>query len=195
MKQQDCSKPEVETILLQSVLCSKKVRLVASAKSELFEKLHKDTDIRFQPDPHHIKISSFLMKDFVILQGSIEGNLIVDNVHHTRITLLFQEEIVCEGACPGDVLKHTPPVIEGVIPPQTVGGLREGSCTIIFKVIVSTQITVIREKLGEITVNVIGDINDDRCKSSSPSDAVVPKGDCHHCHDIPTKNHQKTTDQ
>ncbi len=167
-----CSKPELETILIQSVICSKEIRLVASAKTNLVH--NHDMNIRFVPDQHNIKITGYLLKDFIVLQGSVQGDIIINHECYTRVTLLFQEEIVCEGVCPGDVLSHTEPILEGVIPPQCIMGDGGQKNTIIFKVILSTQVTVVREKIGKISINIIGDVNEDRCRVSNQMDAVVP---------------------
>lgn len=186
MEQLNCSKPELETVLIQSVLCSKKVQLAASVKTELMKEAFHNMHVKFIPDPHSIKIAHFLMKDLIIIQGSIDGDLILNNHHHSKITLLFQDEIACDGVCPGDVLKHTHPILKGVIPPQTVTSLQQNYCTVILKVILTAQVTVIREKLGTISVNILDDINEDRCTTPIPMDATIycnkenhtPNNDC-----------------
>lgn len=176
-----CVKPGIEPVLIQSVICSKKVRVVSASKTEIKKSPYEDVHVRFSPDAHSIKVEGILMKDFIILQGSITGSLFINECFTERITLLFQEELFCEGVCPGDVLKITKPILEGSIPPQEIKSFEKDSCTFIFKIILSMQVTAIREKIGDVAVTIYDDVNEDRCISQTHNEAVVTcKADQHH---------------
>lgn len=183
-----------ETVLIQSIICSKKVKLIAFAKTKL--KKINSMDIQFIPDPSSIQITTTLLKGLIVIQGFVKGSVIVDGRFVKKITLSFQEEVICEGACPGDELKHTKPILEGILPPQVIPNEDHDGHFVQFKVIFSIQITVIREKIGTISVTIIGDVNEDRCKHQTSTTAVIPfemekaiqdekeSHDCHcHCHD------------
>jgi hypothetical protein len=161
-----------EAVLIQSVICTKKVKLIAFAKTKI-KKIHS-RDIQFIPDLSSIQINTTLLRDLIVIQGFVKGSVIIDGRCVKKITLSFQEEVPCEGACPGDVLKHTNPILEGVLPPQVIPNDDCEGNSIIFKVIFSIQVTVIREKLGKISVTIIGDINENRCKQQAPPTAVIP---------------------
>ncbi|APH04280.1 hypothetical protein [Bacillus weihaiensis] len=161
-----------EAVLIQSVLCSKKSILKAHSKTILKNK--KCHSVQFIPDNSSITIKGTLIKDLVVLQGSILGSLIVNGKHQKNITLFFQEEVTCEGACPGDSLKLTDPFVEAIIPPQVVSdGYHD---VVVLKVILVVQTTVIREKIGKINVTILGDVNENRCKTPPTTPSVI------HCH-------------
>ncbi|MFD2747564.1 hypothetical protein ACFSTH_14845 [Paenibacillus yanchengensis] len=100
---------------------------------------------------------------------------IVDQL--VSFNLPFQAETECPGACPGDDLQETTPIVEAVLDPvitpviDALGGLVALS-TITLKVIIRTQITVSREKLVQAGVTVLGDINPDRCTVLQPTTAT-----------------------
>ncbi|MFD2114196.1 hypothetical protein ACFSTH_14850 [Paenibacillus yanchengensis] len=159
-----------EAVLVQSVLCSKKVNLIAFEHKSL-HKIKKEI-IQFIPDLTSIKLNTTLLKDMIIVQGFIVGNIIIDERVVIKTTLSFQEEVICEGVCPGDVVKHTTPVLVGVLPAQVIPGDSTFD-DVVFKVVLSTQVTVIREKLGTISVNLMGDINEHRCETPTNTGLVV----------------------
>ncbi|WP_227938076.1 hypothetical protein [Alkalihalobacillus deserti] len=171
-----------EAVLIQSVICSKKVKLIAHTKTTL--KRIKSGNSQFIPEVSSIQINATLLKDLIVIQGFIKGSIIVDGKLVKNTTLPFQEEIFCDGICPGDVLKHTSPSLEGVLPPQFIPHEGHEGCNIVFKVILSIQATVVREKLGTINVTIIGDINENRCKSPfNPSLIVSCDGEKETCED------------
>lgn len=189
-KREACLKNE--TVLIQSVICSKKVKLIAFAKTKI--KKIKSMDIQFIPDLSSIQITTTLLKGLIVIQGFVKGSVIVDGRFVKKITLSFQEEVICEGACPGDELKHTKPILEGILPAIVIPNEDHDGHFVQFKVIFSIQVTVIREKIGTISVTIIGDLNEDRCKHQTSTIAVIPfemekemkdeseSHDCH-CHD------------
>ncbi|WP_227938071.1 hypothetical protein [Alkalihalobacillus deserti] len=176
-----------EAVLIQSVICSKKVKLIAHANTSL--KRIKSANIQFVPELSSIQINGTLLKELIVIQGFIKGSIIVDGKRVKNTTLSFQEEVFCEGICPGDILKHTNPFLEGVLPPQVLPNEGHEGSNIVFKVILSIQATVIREKLGTISVTIMGDVNENRCKSSLNQTLVVScdeekeKDEDEHCYD------------
>lgn len=180
-KGEKCTKPDLETVLVQSVICSKMLRLAGTAKTDISNKFMHMMDIRFVPDTHSIELTAHLLQDLIVVQGQMRGDLVINHECFTKVNLMFQEEIVCEGVCPGDVVKMTNPILVGVIPPQKLSNDNE-SCVLFFKAIIRTQVTVIREKLGTVAIQIIGDVNDDRCYSPVRFDTVVRADDCNDCY-------------
>nr|WP_263327324.1 hypothetical protein [Neobacillus sp. Marseille-Q6967] len=160
-----------EAILIQSVICSKKVKLIAQANTCL--KKLKNKNVQFIPELSSVQITGTLLKDLVVIQGFIKGVVIVDGKCVKKITLSFQEEVICEGACPGDTLKLTTPILEGTLPPQVIPNHGHEGSTVVVKVILSVQATVVREKIGTVSVTIIGDINEDCCKQPPCSPTVI----------------------
>ncbi|MCM3735300.1 hypothetical protein M3215_05580 [Bacillus cytotoxicus] len=183
-----------EAVLIQSVVCSKKIRLIAHSNACV--RRIKNKNIQFVPDLMSIKLTGTLLKDLIVIQGSIKGSIVIDGKCLQKITLLFQDETVCEDVCPGDILKHTDPILEGVLPPQVILEEEHHDNCVVFKVILSIQATVVREKLATISVSIIGDINENRCQPQfTPTSIItcevprksceVPREpcECHHCND------------
>lgn len=178
-KQQKPCKPEVECLKVNSVICSKTVQKVAEITLPTLDVgIPADTDLALVdfnvvPIPSRIVMRGTLVNGKVINSGyvPVAVTIIIAGVSLPSFTLNlpFQEETDCPGACPGDDLQETQPVIEAVLTPVftpqvTVAGVTLAG-TVTFKVIIRTQITVSREKLVYSSVNVIGDINEDRCET------------------------------
>jgi len=161
-----------EAVLIQSVVCSKKVKLIAFATTCEERKHH--ANLQFVPDLSTTRITGTLLKDLIVIQGHIKGSVIADGRCLKKVNLTFQEEIMCKNICPGDTLKHTEPVLEGVLPPQVIPGVGHEPGKIVFKIILSIQATVIREKLGTISVQIIGDINENRCNTAQNPAVIIP---------------------
>jgi len=182
-KQQPCPSPSVECLKVLSVVCTKNVQKVA----ELSVPAAAILPAAFPPaslplisfsnvtaNPNGIVMRGTLVEGKVINSGfvPITATLnVLDGLIPTPIpisfNLPFQEETECPGACPGDDLQETVPVIEAVLEPVITPGIEVGGVlalgTITFKVIIRTQITVSREKLVQAGVTVLGDLNPDRC--------------------------------
>lgn len=172
----DC-KPSVECLKVNSVICSKTVSKVAELTVPAVDiGIPADTDLALVdftvvPNPSRIVMRGTLVNGVVINSGyvPVAVSIVVAGVELPSITinLPFQEETNCPGACAGDDLQETQPVIEAVLnpvftPQLSVGGINLAG-TVTFKVILRTTITVSREKLVYSAVNVIYDINEDRC--------------------------------
>lgn len=170
-----------EPVLIQSVICAKEVKLVAHTKTDL--KVDNCSQIQFVPDLITTEIQGTLLHDLIILQGFIKGSIIVNNQCIKKITLPFQEEIKCDGVCPGDTLKQTTPTLKGVVPPQIIPCEEDSYSYVVFKVILGLQITVIREKIGTVAVTIIGDVDENRCNLTSTPPQII-------CYQEPPK-HEK----
>jgi|GEM_PF-6433010 len=186
-----------EAVLVQSVVCTKKVKLIAYVNTS--QKGMHSSNIQFIPDLTTTEIKGTLLKDLMVIQGHVVGNVVADGKCLRKLTLTFQEEIMCENVCPGDTLKHTNPILEGVLPPQIIPGVGHEPGRIVFKVILSIQATVIREKLGTISVQIIGDINERRCDTAQHQTVIIPcedhREDCkphHHIHQTQHHTHHHT---
>jgi|GEM_PF-2665309 len=186
-KQQPCPSPSVECLKVLSVICTKNVQKVAELSVPVLTLFPGGvvppgfdiTLLRFtniQADPNGIVMRGTLVEGKVVNSGfvPITATISVLGIDLPAIpvslNLPFQEETDCPGACPGDDLQETVPVIEAVIEPVVTPGITVGDVvalgTITFKVIIRTQITVSREKLVQAGVTVLGDLNPDRCASN-----------------------------
>ncbi|MBT2740983.1 hypothetical protein [Bacillus sp. ISL-77] len=181
-----------EAILIQSVICSNKVKLIAHVNTSI--KKVKGKNIQFVPDLSSIKITGTLLKDLIVIQGFIKGMVIVDGKCVKKITLSFQEEVICEGACPGDTLKLTTPFLEGILPPQVIPQETHGVSGVVFKVILKVQATVVRDKIGMVSINIIGDINEDRCQPPAHPTSVIFCEREKHPHEDDHCDHEESND-
>jgi hypothetical protein len=181
--------PSVECLKVLSVIGTQSVQKVAELAvptAVLFpgvvltpEQLALITFTNVTADPNGIVMRGTLIEGKVINSGfvPVTANIsilgIIDVPIPVNLNLPFQAETEFPGACPGDDLQETVPVIEAVLTPvvtpavSIAGVLALGLIT--FKVIIRTQITVSRERLVQAGVNVIGDINQDRCTTLQPT--------------------------
>ncbi|BCJ88031.1 hypothetical protein [Effusibacillus dendaii] len=175
-----CPTPQTQEVCLKafSVICTKLVQEVAELTvpaTALGITGPVTVPITVTANSSGIVLNGTLLQDKVVDTGYVPVTVTVGLP--TPVTLAFnlpfQTETDCPGACPGDNLQKTPPVIEGVLKPiitpngTIVGGLPVDTVT--FKVIVRTQVTVSREQLLRINATVIGDINPDRCVTVQPT--------------------------
>lgn len=187
-KEQPMVKPSIECLKVLSVVCSKSVQKVAELTLPTTElTIPKCTNLALitftnvVADPNGIVMRGTLIEDKVVNSGyvpvtatiNISGKPLVK----VSLALPFQAETECPGACLGDDLQETVPVIEAVLDPVitpslTIGGVLK-LAIVTFKVIIRTQITVSREKLVQSGVNVIGDINPDRCTTVQPTSPIA----------------------
>lgn len=188
-EQQPCPSPSVECLKVLSVVCTKNVQKVAELSvpavtllPDTFppEDLTLITFSNVTANPNGIVMRGTLVEGKVINSGFVPITATINvlgDIIPTPITvslnLPFQAETECPGACPGDDLQETVPVIEAVLEPVITPGIEVGGVlalgTITFKVIIRTQITVSREKLVQAGVTVLGDLNPDRCTINQPT--------------------------
>ncbi|XQY90812.1 hypothetical protein ACNRWW_14910 [Metabacillus sp. HB246100] len=176
--------PSVECLKVNSVICTKSVQKVAELQVPAIDLLPAGTDLTLVSfsnvvaDPTGIVMRGTLIEDKVVNSGYVPITADINILGVTlpisvSLNLPFQAETDCPGACPGDDLQETVPVIEAVLTPVITPGLTVGDVAslgfITFKVIIRTQITVSREKLVQAGVTVLGDINQDRCTTFQPT--------------------------
>jgi hypothetical protein len=186
---QPISQPSIECLKALSVICSKSVQKVAELR--LFTvQLGIDPDTAFDlisfnvtANPNEIVMRGTLIEGKVVNSGFVPITATINIVGEdtpivASLNLPFQAETECPGACPGDDLQETVPVIEAVLEPVITPVIAAISgtplptvpiATVTFKVIIRTQITVSREKLVQAGVTVLEDINPDRCVTVQPT--------------------------
>ncbi|WP_227938075.1 hypothetical protein [Alkalihalobacillus deserti] len=187
-EQPKMAQPSVECLKVLSVICTKSVQKVAELRVPTAELgIGDDVDLTLisfsnvTANPNGIVMRGTLIDGKVVNSGFVPvtatlnvagiDDPIVDEL--ISLNLPFQAETECPGACVGDDLQETVPVIEAVLEPVITPGITVAGtaslATITFKVIIRTQITVSREKLVQAGVTVLGDINPDRCTTLQPT--------------------------
>ncbi len=175
--------PSVECLKVLSVICTQNVQKVAEFAIPTVDLgIPADTDLdlltfNVTADPTGIVMRGTLIEGKVINSGFVPVTVVISvagvALPAVTLNLPFQEETECPGACPGDDLQETTPVIEAVLEPVitpliSIGGVVT-LALVTFKVIIRTQITVSRERLVQAGVTVLGDINPDRCTTLQPT--------------------------
>jgi hypothetical protein len=187
-KMQDCPSPSVECLKVLSVICTQNVQKVAELTVPTATLgIPEDIDLSLitftnvTANPNGIVMRGTLIDGKVVNSGYVPISATL-NVLGIPVPILdelltfnlpFQAETECPGACVGDDLQETVPVIEAVLEPVITPGITVAGvaslATVTFKVIIRTQITVSREKLVQAGVTVLGDINPDRCTTLQPT--------------------------
>ncbi|MEC2073650.1 hypothetical protein [Alkalihalophilus marmarensis] len=178
------AQPSIECLKVNSVICTKSVQKVAELDLPILDLLPDVTDLslisfsNITANPNGIVMRGTLIDGKVVNSGYVPITVTINVagvpvLQGVSFNLPFQAETECPGACVGDDLQETVPVIEAVIPPVITPVIPVGDIvsigTITFKVIIRTQITVSREKLVQAGVTVLGDINPDRCTTLQPT--------------------------
>lgn len=98
----------------------------------------------------------------------------------TVVTLPFQEETDCPGACPEDTVIEAPLQVEtSIVQPipavlsNFIGQIASAQNTIRFKVILRTTITVVRPVIRSKD-SCFSDVNQHRCETPNPSSVTLP---------------------
>jgi hypothetical protein len=189
-KAQPVVTPSIECLKVLSVICTKSVQKVAELTVPTVElgipvgtAIDLITFSNVVANPNGIVMRGTLIEGKVVNSGFVPVTATINIAGvalpiPVSLNLPFQAETECPGACPGDDLQETVPVIEAVLEPvitpiiQPLGTIL-AVATITFKVIIRTQITVSREKLVQANVNVLGDINPDRCTTVQPTTPIA----------------------
>ncbi|BCJ88030.1 hypothetical protein [Effusibacillus dendaii] len=188
-----CSGSYNECILVQSVICSRAVFLTAEAKipaCHLQLKLDPSGEIKqairlIAGESSDISINLSLVKDIAVVSGFIRGIVVINNRISCPVVLPFQTEFECKGICPEDNIRNTIPVVQGILPPLGIPHGDDQQDAIVFKVILKTQVTVTRERIAKANLEILGDVNEDRCKQ--PAQVVtIPR--------FETKNEEEDED-
>ncbi len=172
--------PAMECIQVNSVIGSKTVQKVAELTLPLASiGIPEGITPVIIANPGGIVMRGTLIDGKVINSGYVPILLTIPVATPVTIALNlpFQAETEFPGACTGDQLTETLPVIEGVIPPviTPAGSVISGVVvsTITLKAIIRTTITVTRSKIVQGFFNVCGDVNPDRCVTVQPTAPTV----------------------
>lgn len=172
---EECA-PELRTdcVVVDSLICSKRLSKVAELTipvATLGDIIEVGPGgvisplITLQPDINGIVSQITVAKDTIINTGYLPANITVLGITTPiQVNLPFQEETSCPGACPEDKVQETPFKVEAVIT-QGIEALGVGVANILFKVILSTNLTVSRPVITKNPdLQVVRDANPDRCK-------------------------------
>lgn len=165
-----------DCIIVESLICSQKVSVV----SELAVPIPTlgdiisigpggviDPPLSLTPDISHITSQTTVLKDMVVITGYLPANVTILGIETPlQISIPFQKEIDCPGVCPEDRIAQTPLKIESKIT-QGIEALGVSVANVLFKVILSTTVTATRPVIvKEPSLNLVGDVNVDRCEMS-----------------------------
>ncbi len=170
--------PQLATdcIVVDSLVCSQKVYKVA----ELSVPIPTLGDIisigpggtitplvTLTPDIRGVVNQITVVKNMVINTGYLPANITILGIETPlQINIPFQQETVCPGVCPEDTVTESPYKIESVVT-QGIEALGVSVANILFKVILSTNLTVTRPVITKSSdLKVVQDVNDDRCERS-----------------------------
>lgn len=168
--------PQLATdcVVVNSLICSKKIHKIA----ELSIPIPTLGDIisigpggiisplvTLTPDLNGIVTQVTVVDDMVINTGFLPANITVLGLPlPIQINLPFQQETVCAGVCPEDTINESPYKIEAVVT-QGIEALGVSVANILFKVVLSTNLTVTRPVVTKSSnLKVVKDVNGDRCE-------------------------------
>lgn len=167
-------KLQTDCIVVDSLVCSKRLSKVAELTIPVATLKVIVTVgpggiitpiITLQPDLSGLVSKVTVAKGMVINTGYIPANITVAGIPTPiQVNLPFQEETSCPEACPEDKVLEPPFKVEAVIT-QGIEALGVGVANILFKVILSTNLTVSRPVIvKDPDSQVVRDANPDRCE-------------------------------
>lgn len=168
--------PELATdcVVVDSLICSKKVYKVA----ELSVPIPTLGDIisigpggvitpfiTLTPDLTSIVSQTTVVKDMIINTGYLPANVTILGITTPlQINIPFQQETICPGVCPEDTITESPFKMEAKVT-QGIEALGVSVANILFKVVLSTNLTVTRPIVTKNpTIKAVKDVNADRCE-------------------------------
>lgn len=178
-----CKEPyQEEGALVEKVICSKNVQKTAEfllpasigpspLLNTVLELVSGLVNVRVTPDFSNIQTEITVIKDKVINLGYIPATLDIEGetllgvpLVSLPIQIFFQEHTDCPGICPGDKVIETTPVVEAVLNEPLLNNANGGTSInlLLFKAIVRTHITVIRQGIKK--GGVICDLDSHRCE-------------------------------
>lgn len=118
--------------------------------------------ITLTPDLDSIVNQITVVKDMVINTGYLPANVTILGITPPlQINIPFQQETVCLGVCPGDTVNESPFKIEAKVT-QGIEALGVSVANILFKVVLSTNLTVTRPVVTKSpNLKVVKDVNED----------------------------------
>lgn len=128
-------------------------------------------NVRVAPNFNAIRQEVTVIKDKIINLGTIPANLELVSagglvLASIPIQIFFQEHTDCPGACPGDTVVETRPVVEAVLNQPLIGTAPDGSTFInllLFKAVVRTHLTVTKQVIKSKDGSCC-DTNEHRCE-------------------------------
>lgn len=128
-------------------------------------------NVRVTPNFNAIRQEVTVVKDKIINLGTIPANLELVSavgvvILAIPIQIFFQEHTDCPGACPGDTVVETRPVVEAVLNQPLLGTAPDGSPFInllLFKAVIRTHLTVTKQVIKSKDGSCC-DANDHRCE-------------------------------
>jgi|SRR5690625_3195295 len=170
--------PQLSTdcIVVNSLICSKKVYKVA----ELSIPIPTLGDIisigpggvitpliSLTPNLSGVVSQITVVKNMVINTGYLPASVTILGIETPlQINIPFQQETLCPGVCPEDTVTESPFKIEAKVT-QGIEALGVSVANILFKVILSTNLTVTRPVITKApNQKVVKDVNDDRYEQS-----------------------------
>ncbi|GEN30640.1 hypothetical protein HNQ35_001517 [Cerasibacillus quisquiliarum] len=164
-----------DCIVVDSLICSKKIYKVAELSvpvSTLGDIISIGPGgvitplISLTPDLNGVVSQITVVKDMVINTGYLPANVTILGIETPlQINIPFQQETMCPGVCPEDTVKESPYKIEAKVT-QGIEALGVSVANILFKVVLSTNLTVTRPVITKAkNLKVVKDVNEDRCES------------------------------
>lgn len=175
-------KPQLvsDCIVVDSLVCSHKVSVVAELSIPL-PTLGDiisigpggviDPPLTLTPDISNIVSQTTVLKDMVVITGYLPATVSILGIETPlQISIPFQKEIDCPGVCPEDRIIQVPFKIESTIT-QGIEAIGISVANVLFKVLLSTNVTATRPVIvKEPELNLVGDVNEDRCEVSGAND-------------------------
>jgi len=185
----NCKEHHEQGALVEKVVCSQDVQKTAEfllpaavgpnpLLDLVLDLLAGIVNVRVTPDFSNIQSEITVIKDQVINFGYIPATLDVEGTIlgivdiSLPIQIFFQEHTDCPGACPGDQVIETPPVVDAVLNEPLIATGPNGTSLnlLLFKAVIRTHITVIRqgiERNGKIC-----DLDSRRCDPTGAPIAI-----------------------
>lgn len=175
-------KPQLvsDCIVVDSLICSQQVSVVAELSipiTTLGDIITIgpggviDPPITLIPDISNIVSQTTVLKNMIVITGYLPASVTILGIETPlQISIPFQAEVNCPGVCPGDRIIQAPFKIESTIT-QGIEALGISVANVLFKVLLSTTVTATRPVIvKDSDLNLVGDINEDRCEMSGNND-------------------------
>lgn len=176
----NCYKNHTEGALVEKIVCSRDVQKTAEfllpaavgpnpLLDLVLDLLAGIVNVRVTPNFAGIQSEITVIKDQVINLGYIPATLDIEGTIlglvdvRLPIQIFFQEHTHCPGACPGDQVIETAPVVDATLNQPLIASGPNGTSLnlLLFKAVIRTHITVVRqgiERNGKIC-----DLDSRRC--------------------------------
>lgn len=163
-----------DCVVVESLICSKRVNNIAELAVPI-PTLGDIIDIgpggvitppiTLTPNIDGVVSQATIVKDMVVITGYLPANVTILGIETPiELNLPFQSETVCPGICPEDTVNISPFRIEASVT-QGIEALGVSVANILFKVVMSTNITVTRPIVSKANdLKVVRDVNEDRCQ-------------------------------